>query len=92
MKKHFNRIIAVMLVLATCFGLLSTFGTIANAAATGDVYMVRLPRSTDPNQAGWGHPALTFANGWHTAASTFATAKAVGICNGDIEKMARKRS
>ncbi|MDR0863112.1 MAG: thioester domain-containing protein [Oscillospiraceae bacterium] len=40
--------------------------------------MVQLPRGDDPNQTGWGHSAMTFANGWHSAASTHTTAKGFG--------------
>ena len=29
-------------------------------------YMIDLPRASDPNKAGWGHPALNFLGGWST--------------------------
>ena len=28
--------------------------------------MIDLPRASDPNKAGWGHPALNFLGGWST--------------------------
>ncbi|MDR0884529.1 MAG: hypothetical protein LBN05_08000, partial [Oscillospiraceae bacterium] len=70
MKNHLKRMLAILLVLSTCFGLLSSFGWSASAASTAKVYMVHLPRSADPNKNNWGHPALTFANGWGSDATT----------------------
>ena len=36
------------------------------AGETMTTYMIDLPRASDPNKAGWGHPALNFMGGWST--------------------------
>ncbi|MDR1565054.1 MAG: sortase B protein-sorting domain-containing protein [Oscillospiraceae bacterium] len=77
MKKQFKRILALTLALVMCMGVFTTLSLTASAATTGEVYLPILPRGDDPNKTGWGHPALTFANGWHTSAATYTTVKSI---------------
>lgn len=82
MKKA-KKILSLMLATLMSFGVFSGFGaTTAYAASEMSVYMVGLPRSADSNKAGWGHPALSYMNGWSTDSSDSFTAKAMGDFEG----------
>jgi len=76
MKTKSKRIIAILLTLATCLGILPA--GLTAFAATGTVYMVSLPRASDPNQSGWGHGNLNLMNGWSLSSGTHTTAKSIG--------------
>lgn len=67
MKKT-KRILSFALALLMGMGIFSGLGTTAFAASSQmTAYMVDLPRSGDPNKAGWGHPTLEYLGGWSTS-------------------------
>lgn len=80
----FKKILSACLALALTLGLIPGSLMTAHAASVQEVYMIDLPRSGDPNPSNWGHPALTFMNGWKTSASDHFTAKAIGSYNGNV--------
>lgn len=58
------------MALLMCFGVFAGTGVTAFAAGeTMTTYMVDIPRASDPNKAGWGHPAFNFLGGWSTGAA-----------------------
>ena len=65
--KRLKRPFSLLMAILMCFGVFSGMGTTAFAAGERmTTYMVDLPRASDPNKAGWGHPALEFMGGWST--------------------------
>lgn len=82
MRHKFKKIIALFLAVLT---IISTFslGFTAFAATKEDVYLINLPRAEDPEQSGWGHPALNFMNGWWNDAYDYTTVKAMGDYEGN---------
>lgn len=82
MKKS-KRILSLLLAVLTGIGAFGGLGaTTVHAASEMSVYMVGLPRAADPNKDGWGHPALSYMNGWSTVSSGSFTAKAMGGYDG----------
>ena len=66
MKKPLSLFLAFLM----CFGVFAGTGVTAFAAGeTMTTYMVDIPRASDPNKAGWGHPAFNFLGGWSTGAA-----------------------
>ena len=82
--KKFKRILSACLALALTLGLIPGSLLTAHAASVQEVYMIDLPRSGDANPSNWGHPALTFMNGWKTSASDHFSAKAIGSYSGNV--------
>ena len=82
MKKHFKRILALALSVMTCMGMFTAFSLTASAASA-EVYMLQLPRGEDPNRSGWGHPSMTFVNGWRSGSSEHVTIKSIGTYEAD---------
>ena len=77
MRHKFKKITALFLAVLT---IISTFslGFTVFAATKEDVYLINLPRAEDPEQSGWGHPALNFMNGWWNDAYDYTTVNAMG--------------
>lgn len=82
MKKS-KKLISVFLALITCFASLTGLSTTAFAAVKEKVCLINLPRSSETNKDGWGHPSYELMNGWKTSSTNFVTAKAVGDYNGN---------
>ena len=81
MKTRYKKILSVLLAAIICLSAFST-GLVAYAETIGEVYQIDLPRGNEPNKTGWGHPALTFKNGWFMHDSDFTTAKAIDSWTG----------
>lgn len=65
--KALKKPLSLLMALLMCFGVFAGTGVTAFAAGeTMTTYMVDIPRASDPNKAGWGHPALNFLGGWST--------------------------
>ena len=68
--KALRKPLSLFMALLMCLGVFVGTGTTAFAAGeTMTTYMIDLPRASDPNKAGWGHPALNFLGGWSTGAN-----------------------
>ena len=81
MKTRYKKILSVLLAVLVClFAFSASFSVFAETV--GEVYQVNLPRGNEPNKTGWGHPSLSFINGWNLSASEFTTAKAIGSYSG----------
>lgn len=82
MRHKFKKITALFLAV---LAIISTFslGFTVFAATKEDVYLINLPRAEDPEQSGWGHPALNFMNGWWNDAYDYTTVKAMGDYEGN---------
>lgn len=66
--KIFKKPFCLLLAFLICLGVFS--GSSLTAFAIGErttIYLVDVPRSSDPNKTGWGHPYLTFMGGWTMA-------------------------
>lgn len=75
MKRKFPKATAMLLSLIFILTAFVSLPITANAATEYiDVQMVVYPRGGGTNT--WGHPALTFMNGWSSSASSSVTAKA----------------
>ena len=65
--KALKKPLSLFLAFLMCFGVFAGTGVTAFAAGeTMATYMVDIPRASDPNKAGWGHPAFNFLGGWST--------------------------
>ena len=65
--KALRKPLSLFMAMLMCLGIFAGTGTTAFAAGeTMTTYMVEFPRASDPNKAGWGHPALNFLGGWST--------------------------
>lgn len=83
--KRAKRMLSLLLAAVTCLGTFAGFGTTAFAATEQmTAYMVDLPRSGDPNKAGWGHPSLSYLGGWSTGASDHFTVHTQDTFNGKV--------
>ena len=82
MKSKLKRILATLLAVLICLSSIG-IGFSAFAATKEDVYLINLPRGDDPEQSGWGHPALNFMNGWWNDAYDYTTVKAMGDYEGN---------
>lgn len=68
--KALKKPLSLLMALLMCFGVFAGTGVTAFAAGeTMTTYMVDIPRASDPNKAGWGHPAFNFLGGWSTGAA-----------------------
>ena len=68
--KALKKPLSLLMALLMCFGVFAGTGVTAFAAGeTMTTYMVDIPRASDPNKAGWGHPAFNFLGGWSTQAN-----------------------
>ena len=65
MIKKIKKPLSLLLALFMCIGVLSGIPLVVNAAESGQVYYVAIPRGNDPLQDGWGHPEMPLMNGWH---------------------------
>ena len=82
MKSKMKRLLAMLLAVIICFSSFG-IGLIAYADTVGEVVQINLPRGDDPEQSGWGHPSMTFINGWHNDSTSFTTAKAIDDYDGE---------
>lgn len=84
MKKA-KKVLSLLLAAVTCLGTFAGFGTTAFAAGERmTAYMVDLPRSADPNKAGWGHPALSLMGGWSVESGDHYTVHTQDSYNGKL--------
>lgn len=68
--KALKKPLSLFLAFLMCFGVFAGTGVTAFAAGeTMTTYMVDIPRASDPNKTGWGHPAFNFLGGWSTQAN-----------------------
>lgn len=82
MKKT-KRMLTLFLAALMSLGVFSGLSTTAFAAGERmTAYMVDLPRSGDPNKAGWGHPTLNYMGGWSTPAADHFTVHTQDSYNG----------
>lgn len=87
MKTTIKRTTAMLLALVLC---LSAFlgGSIPTAHAAeqrAEVRMIAYPREGDDNyDAAWGHPALTYRNGWHSNSSRSNVIRAMDSYSGSV--------
>lgn len=79
-----KKLLSLCLGLAMLPGMFSGSLTAFAAGTVQGIYMISLPRSGDAQQSGWGHPALTFVNGWSTDSSDHFSCKAVGSYDGPV--------
>lgn len=85
--KTIKRTTAMLLALVLC---LSAFlgGSIPTAHAAeqrAEVRMIAYPREGDDNyDAAWGHPALTYRNGWHSNSSRSNVIRAMDSYSGSV--------
>ena len=83
--KTMKKSVSLLLVFAMCLSLLMGIGPVtAHAAAEqSDVYLIGYPRDGDANYDGdWGHPSLTYMNGWGAGRSTTTIVRAMGSYDG----------
>ena len=81
MKTKCKKTLSVIMSVILCLSAFSVSFTVF-AETVGEVYQVNLPRGNEPNKTGWGHPDLSFINGWSLSESEFTTAKAIGSYSG----------
>ena len=83
--KTMKKSVSLLLVFAMCLSLLLGIGPVtAHAAAEqSDVYLIGYPRDGDSNyDADWGHPALSYMNGWTTSKSGTTIVRAMDSYEG----------
>lgn len=83
----FKRAAALLLALVMCLTAFPGFGITAHAATdvTDEIFMIAFPREGDSAyDDDWGHGALTFKNGWHTAKSRYTNIRAIGSYSSQI--------
>ena len=83
----FKRAAALLLALVMCLTAFPGFGITAHAATdvTDEIFMIAFPREGDSAyDDDWGHSALTFKNGWHTARSRYTNIRAMGSYSSQI--------
>lgn len=81
--KALKRPLSMLLALLMCFGVFSGMNITAFAAGEEmTTYLVDLPRSADPQKAGWDHPALNLMGGWTVDAGDHFTVHAQDSFNG----------
>lgn len=83
----FKRVAALLLALVMCLTAFPGFGITAHAATdvTDEIFMIAFPREGDSAyDDDWGHSALTFKNGWHTARSRYTNIRAIGSYSSQI--------
>ena len=83
----FKRAAALLLALIICLTAFSGLGITAHAATdvTDEIFMIAFPREGDSAYDNdWGHSALSFKNGWHTAKSRYTNIRAIGSYSSQI--------
>ena len=83
----FKRAAALLLALVMCLTAFPGFGITAHAATdvTDEIFMIAFPREGDSAyDDDWGHGALSFKNGWHTARSRYTNIRAIGSYSSQI--------
>ena len=83
--KTMKKSVSLLLVFAMCLSLLLGIGPVKAYAAAeqSDVYLIGYPRDGDANYDGdWGHPSLTYMNGWGAGRSTTTIVRAMGSYDG----------
>ena len=83
----FKRATSLLLALVMCLTAFNGLGITAHAATdvTDEIYMIAFPREGDSTyDDDWGHGALTFKNGWHTARSRYTNIRAIGSYSSQI--------
>ena len=83
----FKRAAALLLALVMCLTAFPGFGITAHAATdvTDEIFMIAFPREGDSAyDDDWGHSALSFKNGWHTARSRYTNIRAIGSYSSQI--------
>ena len=83
--KTMKKSVSLLLVFAMCLSLLMGIGPVTAYAAAeqSDVYLIGYPRDGDANYDGdWGHPSLTYMNGWGAGRSTTTIVRAMGSYDG----------
>ena len=83
----FKRAAALLLALVMCLTAFPGFGITAYAATdvTDEIFMIAFPREGDSAyDDDWGHGALSFKNGWHTARSRYTNIRAIGSYSSQI--------
>lgn len=83
MIKAIKKTFSVLLAFLICIGMLSGIPLSVNAAETGQIYFVAIPRYNDPIQEGWGHPEMPFINGWHAEPERLFESKSMDGFNGN---------
>lgn len=80
-KRGFTAFLAMLLCFSSFIGLGTT--TAFAAGEQAEIYLIAFPRDGDANYGGeWGHPAMTFMNGWGTGQSNNTTIRAMDSYNG----------
>lgn len=83
----FKRAAALLLALVMCLTAFPGLGITAHAATdvTDEIFMIAFPREGDSAyDYDWGHGALSFKNGWHTARSRYTNIRAIGSYSSQI--------
>ena len=83
--KTMKKSVSLLLIFAMCLSLLLGIGPVKAYAAAeqSDVYLIGYPRDGDANYDGdWGHPSLTYMNGWGAGRSTTTIVRAMGSYDG----------
>ena len=81
--KTLKKPLSLFMARLMCLGVFAGTGVTAFAAGeTMTTYMVQFPRASDPNKAGWGHPAFNFLGGWSAEANGSFSAHTQDAFNG----------
>ena len=82
-RKGTSFLLAMVMCLSTFLGIGTT--TAFAAGEQADVYMISFPRDGDANYGGeWGHPNLSYMNGWTSGKSNYTTIRAMNSYEGNI--------
>ncbi len=82
-RKGTSFLLAMVMCLSTFLGIGTT--TAFAAGEQADVYMISFPRDGDANYGGeWGHPNLSYMNGWSSGKSSYTTIRAMNSYEGNI--------
>ena len=87
MKTNIKRTTALLLALVMCLTAFMGLGTATVHAAVkeGEVMPIQYPREGDANyDAAWGHPALTYRNGWHSNRASWNIIRAMDSYSGPV--------
>lgn len=82
-KKGVSLLMSAVMCLSTFMGVGSM--TAFAAAEQSEVYIVGFPRDGDANySADWGHPNLSYMNGWNAGSSRYTNIRAIGSYDGNV--------
>lgn len=87
MKTNIKRTAAMLLALVLCLTAFMGGGipTVQAAEQRAEVRMIAFPREGDDNyDAAWGHPSLTYRNGWHSNSSRTNVIRAIDSYSGTV--------